>query len=310
MARPLQGPRRDIVGDPRSHRPLAPAYVCSSREQYTMVANILHFKYDKRCEYDPWDSATFQTFRNWMVALIKLGQYADAEIRLRTQLRRLQNSHAGLSPPYLVLYCLLISCLMLGGKSYNAKDKAEKLDGRSSYLAYPPAREELEELKWVYQTGQDYLTLRESHDGLRCLVEVKDYGSLHAKSLVESRSPGPSQVGERSVQTPKSWWGGFRLPRLPISKLHPTRFSAPSTTTRKSAVSDGDNSPAKSSAKWDARTVSPLDDMPFRHDRSATPATVSPESHPSEPYWTVGSPETWPFWRQQDASTTLPPGGI
>lgn len=169
-------------------------YVCVDARDYERVATICAYKYGVRALEDgPWSAWAIRTLRNWIVALVKSQQYAEAEsmcgFLIDTIIPRYRVSG---TPVEMVVRCNLASCLVLAGRPHKLDVNeytrlASRYDEISRTMPSPEwalAREELEALEWVRRTGEDHLVLRDSQDGLAHLL--MDVDSYHEVALVES----------------------------------------------------------------------------------------------------------------------------
>jgi len=188
------------------------ALVCRWPEHYVRLVRILKNKHKQRRELqtrefdDPWNIWVIMTLRNWMVALIKARMYEEAETQIRTHrieaeehisahLNAFGVVQGNASVAYLMLSCLLTSCLTLTTDSVRwqeAKDEFEILyhkivvdrqKGPVSALfdrQKDPILAEFEELKWIRSRGRDYHVLRESFDfdQVSYLERVKYYAEV------------------------------------------------------------------------------------------------------------------------------------
>lgn len=191
-----------------------PAYLSTVPGQYERIASILEQKYKQRRVGDTWSAPACMTLRNWMVSLIKAGNYVEAEQKIRHHMRECVKDHAGFSPLYWILQCLLTSSLILQDRIPEAEVRFINLIERPAHRRFSPVMEEFEELKWIYCQRQDHHVLHESWDGLKGLVfKVAKYSSV--PSLTGRVAYTPTARGGQPIHSSqtRSWRERLRRTR-------------------------------------------------------------------------------------------------
>jgi hypothetical protein len=270
----------------------------------------------KTNQLGPWDKDTCASLNNYIISLIKLGDYDEAEKQCRLSLAAMDVEGLQGSPQHLCMQCNLAACLFLSGQPASveeADDLFQHIKGLQNFLQYDPAKSFFEVLSMTRLMRTDCLVLRDSGDGVSDLIPVNEFlttSSTARESTLSTVMNGASaKKTGKDIPATGEYISGYRstLRRLSslfrLSSLGSRRISDRSSRSRsalskslalKSAVIDedddngNDNSTRRTSSfprlgssdrsQDEAAEISAHD--PFRTRTRSLLASTPPRTHP------------------------------
>jgi hypothetical protein len=161
-----------------SKPPIFPAYICNTLDQYSIVKDTFFEKWQhKTNQLGPWDKHTCASLNNYIISLIKLGDYDEAEKQCRLSLAAMDVEGLQGSPQHLCMQCNLAACLFLSGQPASvdeADDLFQRIESLRNFLQYDPAKGFFEVLSMTRLMRTDCLVLRDSGDGVLDLIPVNE----------------------------------------------------------------------------------------------------------------------------------------
>lgn len=166
---------RDQPVEQANRKPRRAAYACFTQEDYIAARDCYHTRYVKLVsEIGPWNSTTFASLNNYIIALIKLCEYEEAEQQCRHILALMTEVEVHDSSCFLCLQCNLAASFYLSGKLVAAEELFTRINSRK-HLGNALFRDYFDVLSLVRLSSKDCLVFRESAPKPSVLYPVTDY---------------------------------------------------------------------------------------------------------------------------------------
>jgi hypothetical protein len=210
-----------------SKPPIFPAYICNTSDQYSTAKDTFFVKWqDKTNQLGPWDKHTCASLNNYIISLIKLGDYDEAEKQCRLSLAAMDVEGLQGSPQHLCMQCNLAACLFLSGQPASvdeADDLFQRIKGLQNFLQYDPAKSFFEVLSMTRLMRTDCLVLRDSGDGVLDLIPVNEFltTSPTARESILSTVTNGASANKTSTDIPTTgeYISGYRSTLRRLSSL-------------------------------------------------------------------------------------------
>jgi hypothetical protein len=243
MANTVPRRERPRPVDPLNRYPRGPAYACVTEKDNRFAEKCFRSAYQEQShgQNGPYADPTMAIFNNWIIALIKLYRYDEAEAQCRSILRSMEAFDMQASSCFVCVQCNLAASLYLSSNLPAAEELFDSIKARQDVVSNDLLSGFWEVLLLVRLTKNDFLVFRESSANFAGLVPVNDYTTLrdgkHPKKYfwsssigqlrrVASLGQGLGQVGAKGdadkLDSPRALLKRvFRLDRGPLRSATP-----------------------------------------------------------------------------------------
>ena len=209
-----------------SKPPIFPAYICNTSDQYSIAKGTFFVNWQhKTNQLGPWDKHTCASLNNYIISLIKLGDYEEAEKQCRLSLAAMDVEGLQGSPQHLCMQCNLAACLFLSGQPAlveEADDLFQRIKGLQNFLQYDPAKSFFEVLSMTRLMRTDCLVLRDSGDGVPDLIPVNEFlttSSTAGESILSTMNGASANKTSNDIPATGEYISGYRSTLRRLSSL-------------------------------------------------------------------------------------------